>query len=242
MSETLIGKINDLTTLLESVNTAGLASVVNTLGSPAGASLAADIAALKTVADLIKGYTDTEIGAIDTVVDAVKAVTDAIPDAGALTALLASIAAIKATTDVYPLGTKVTKAKADVLDGVQNALFTISGGRVMITSITLEVCDAAVDSETANTKLIFNPTVGTDTDMCAVADLNGAIVGTICGITGTVADALQVGKGIIPMMGKYLQLAEGTIDIKSSSDNANGGATVSAIVTYIPLDTGATIA
>jgi hypothetical protein len=58
---------------------------------------------LTTVAE----YLDTEIAAI-------KAVTDVIPDAGALTALLADIAAIKAITDVVPDSGALTALLADI--------------------------------------------------------------------------------------------------------------------------------
>jgi hypothetical protein len=140
-------------------------------------------------------------------------------------------------------GIKVTRAKAAVLDGVQNAIFTIAGGRVEITHIEGEICDGAVDNESADTQFIYNPTVGaTDTDMCAVGALDAAPVGTIFSITGTLADALQFGPSITPMMAKSLVLAEGTIDIKSEGDNdGTNSATVSFEIWYKPLDSGATV-
>lgn len=54
------------------------------IGAPAGASIAADIAAVKTVVDAVSGYVDTEVAAIlaavDTEVAAIKAKTDNLPD------------------------------------------------------------------------------------------------------------------------------------------------------------------
>jgi hypothetical protein len=140
-------------------------------------------------------------------------------------------------------GIKVTRAKAAVLDGVQNAIFTIAGGRVEITHIEGEICDGAVDNESADTQFIYNPTVGaTDTNMCAVGALDAAPVGTIFSITGTLSDALQFGPSITPMMAKSLVLAEGTIDIKSEGDNdGTNSATVSFEIWYKPLDSGATV-
>ena len=141
------------------------------------------------------------------------------------------------------LGTKKTFSKAAVLDNVQNILFTISGGKVIITNIILEIHDAAVDNEAVNTKLIYNPTVGTDTDLCANADLDSAIVGTNLGITGTLTDALQFAPngGMTVKPSIYPNLAEGTIDILSSADGGDGGATLSAEIWYYPLDAGAAI-
>lgn len=141
------------------------------------------------------------------------------------------------------LGKKVTKAKADTLDGVQNAMFTISGGKVLITNIVLEVCDAQVDVGANATKIIFNPTVGSDSDLTGPAgDLNAAPVGTIIGMTGTVADDIQFDTGLVPEMAKGFVLAEGTIDLLSAADGGVGGATISAEVWYIPVDAGAFIA
>jgi cell division protein ZapA (FtsZ GTPase activity inhibitor) len=73
------------------------------LGAPAGASIAADIAAIKTVVDAISTYVDTEVAAI-------KAKTDNLPASPANEATLATIAsyvdtevaAIKAKTDNLP--------------------------------------------------------------------------------------------------------------------------------------------
>lgn len=99
------------------------------IGTPAGASLAADVAAVKSetaailtdtteigaagagltalasAANLatLAGYVDTEVAAIlsavDTEVGAIKAVTDRLPDAGALTTITNNIAAILADTE-----------------------------------------------------------------------------------------------------------------------------------------------
>jgi hypothetical protein len=140
------------------------------------------------------------------------------------------------------LGTKVTKAKADVLDSVQNALFTVSGGRVLITHIEGEICDAAVDSESADVKFIFNPTVGSDSDMCAVGALDAAPVGTIFSITGLPSEALLFDTGMVSRMARELVVAEGTIDVLSEADNGQGGATAKFELWYIPLDSGASVA
>ena len=139
-------------------------------------------------------------------------------------------------------GLKVTRVKADVLDGVQNSIFTISGGRVEITHIEGEVCDGAVDDADADTKFIYSPTTGSDSDMCAVGVLDAAPVGTIFSITGTPTDALQFDTGMVPMMAKSLVLAEGTIDILSETDSgSSNAATASFEIWYKPLDSGAAI-
>lgn len=141
------------------------------------------------------------------------------------------------------LGTKVTKAKADLLDGSQNALFTISGGRILLININCEVNDAAVDNTASNTKLVSNPTVGTDKDLCAVLDIDSDEAGTIYSITGIPGDALTGGNGGgANCMSQSVIIPEGTIDVSTSADAGTGGATLSAELWYIPLDSGASVA
>lgn len=140
------------------------------------------------------------------------------------------------------LGTKVTKAKADILDGTQQGLFTVSGGRVLVTQISLEVNDAAVDAGANNTQILTNPTVGTDAAMCAVLDVDGDEAGTIYSVTGEPATAMQGGSGggSNAMISSWI-VPEGTIDLSSAADGGTGGATISAELWYIPLDSGATV-
>lgn len=141
------------------------------------------------------------------------------------------------------LGTKVTFAAADVLDGVQNALFTVSGGRVLITHLEGEVTVAAVDVGANNTQFLTNPTVGTDQAMCAVLDINGDELGTIYTITGEPATAMQGGSGggAPGMVTKGFVVPEGTITIKSAADGGVGGALFASECWYMPLDAGATV-
>ena len=52
------------------------------------------------------------------------------------------------------LGNKVTRAAADIFDGTQTALFTVSGGRVLVTQLTTEVSTAALDNAASNTSFV----------------------------------------------------------------------------------------
>ena len=141
------------------------------------------------------------------------------------------------------LGTKVTRAAADIFDGTTTALFTISGGRIQLTSISLEVTTAAVDNTASNTKLVSNPTVGSDWDLCGVLDVDSDENGSIYSITGDVSNALQGGTGGGTMaMYNPIELPEGTIDLSSAADAGTGGALVKCELWYIALDSGATVA
>ncbi|MDP3983632.1 MAG: hypothetical protein Q8Q52_01325 [Acidimicrobiia bacterium] len=220
-----------------------------TLGTPAGVDFAADIAAVQTEVDKIGTPTgadvSTDIANVQTEVD--KLGTPAGADVSA------DIAAVQAEVDKVlgdstdtsangQLGTKVTKAAADLLDSVQNALFTISGGRIALTSIVLEVSVAAVDGGASNTNLIYNPTVGTDGNLCGTLDIDGDELGTLYSISGTPGDAMTGGTGgLAPSQARPVVLAEGTIDVVSAADSGTGGALLSAEMFYIPIDNGATV-
>lgn len=140
-------------------------------------------------------------------------------------------------------GKKVSDVAADLLDSVQNALFTISGGRVLLTALYAEISVAAVDAGANATKFISNPTVGTDMDLCATLDITADELGTLYGISGIITDAMTGGSGGGAMtMQRPIILAEGTIDIKSAVDGGVGGALFGAVMWYIPIDDGATVA
>jgi len=146
-----------------------------------------------------------------------------------------------ATQNVF-LGYKVTRTAADIFDGAQTPLFTIAGGKVLVTSLTIEITTAALDAGPQNHSLVTNPTVGTDIAMCAVYGANANEIGTIFSCPMDVAVALQGTNG----GGAYLPkngwiAAEGTIDLLSAADLGTGGALGYCEVFYIPIDDGATI-
>lgn len=120
---------------------------------------------------------------------------------------------------------------------VQTPLFTVSGGRVMITSIVGRVT-TVVQNQVNNTKLIANPTVGVDVDLCAVTSIQADAVGILYGVTGVVGDAMLKGAAIAAPT-RPLVVPIGTIDILCSATNT--GAT-EWDVHFMPLDSGATIA
>ena len=139
-------------------------------------------------------------------------------------------------------GIKVARAAADVFDGNTTALFTISGGRILLTHLEGEVTGAAVGAVNSNTKFVSNPTVGADLDLCAVLDIISDILGSIYTITGTLADALQGGLGGGSVgMDRPIVLPEGTIDLSSSADAGVGGALGKFELRYVPFDDGAQV-
>jgi hypothetical protein len=145
------------------------------------------------------------------------------------------------------LGIRVQRAAADIFDGTTTSLFTIAGGRVLVTCITLQGSVAACDATANNVKLVANPTTGTSTDMCAVLDVASDEQNTLYSITGTPADALvqsgAANSGMVPNQAVAQIIDVGTIDLSSSGDSGSGGtdAQHSVDLWYFPLDDGATV-
>ncbi len=136
------------------------------------------------------------------------------------------------------LGRHVARATATLPQTTAAALFTISGGRVLITSIIGEVT-TVIQTQANNTKLTANPTTGTSVDMCAALSTTADEAGCMYGITGTPADAMVgTNAGLTVGMTCPQVLNIGTIDLDCAASNTGS---VKWDLTYIPIDDGAAI-
>ena len=167
---------------------------------------------------------------------------------GSILERLESIASLAATvTSLGALGTQVSRAAAEIFDGTTTPLFTVAGGRVIVTLVTMQNSVAACDATADNVQIIANPTTGTSTPMCAVLDVADDEINTLYGITGTPADAMvqsgAANSGMVPTQAVSQVIDVGTIDLSSSGDSGAGGTDVQTSVDlwYFPLDTGATV-
>jgi len=137
------------------------------------------------------------------------------------------------------LGLQVLRATATLPQGAAGALFTIAGGRIVLTSIVGEVT-TLIQTVANATKLTSNPTVGTSVDMCGTLDITADEVGCLYGITGVPATALLgTNAGLTVQMYNYQILPIGTIDLDCAG-SATGS--VKWQLTYFPLDDGASVA
>jgi len=115
--------------------------------------------------------------------------------------------------------------------------FTVTG-KIKLLDIVGEVT-TVVQAQANNTKLIANPTVGADVDLCAVNSITGDAKGTIYTITGTLANAMVAttsGAGVA--QAAPLVVAAGTIDLSCAATNT--GATKWG-VRYQPLESGSRV-
>lgn len=131
-----------------------------------------------------------------------------------------------------------TRATATLPQTANLGLFTVTGKINLIQIIgtfTVEHAGAA-----NNTKLKFNPAgAGSDTDLCAVVETNGAAVGTTLTITGTLANAAVLSADI-PVIKQATQilLPSGVIELDC---NASRTGSISWVLVWEPVDADATV-
>jgi hypothetical protein len=136
-------------------------------------------------------------------------------------------------------GTRVDRTTAALPQTTQSALFTVSTGRIILTGIIGEVT-TVIQTQANNTKIVANPTTGTDVDLCAVLSITAKEVGTLFGITGLFADAMVgANAGATVLMERQLVIPVGTIDLSCAASNTGN---VKWSLTYLPFDEGASVA
>lgn len=140
---------------------------------------------------------------------------------------------------VTPLRTctvTVSRSAANTPQTTQTPYFTVTGGRVLIHHIAGEVT-TVLQAGANNLKLVSNPTVGADVDLCAQVDTDADAVGTIYTITGTLADAMiATTSGAVKAQVSPIIVAAGSIDLYASASKTGQ---TKWVLQYSPLDVGA---
>jgi hypothetical protein len=139
------------------------------------------------------------------------------------------------------LGTKVDKATAIVPASATGTIFTVSGGRVVVTSIVGELT-AAADGTATTLKITSTPTTGTAVDLTTATAITSKEIGALIGLPLTFGGALNVqnaGGNEIPGAVRFL-VPIGTIQITTSATNLT--ASIKWSLTYFPFDDGASVA
>lgn len=139
------------------------------------------------------------------------------------------------------LGRTVERATAALPQTTAAALFTISTGRVLLTSIVGEVT-TVIQTQANATQLQFNPDdAGATQALCATLDITADAVGTMYSITGTPATALQDALNFVSadkMLARPMVLKPGDIELSCAASNTGS---VKWTLHYWPLDTGAAV-
>jgi hypothetical protein len=139
------------------------------------------------------------------------------------------------------LGFRASKTSATVPASTTQNLFTIAGGRVMVTALIGEVT-TIIQSQACTLKLTSVPTTGTAVDFAAALDINAFEAGAIliCEGDGTALIGTSAGAGFAPALNALpFVLPIGTVRCATSATNT--GATKWDIW-YFPLDDGAFVA
>lgn len=134
------------------------------------------------------------------------------------------------------LGFRVDRATDTLPQTAAEALFTISGGRVL--AYILGEVTTVIQTQANNTQLIHNPGTGTSSNLCADLDISADEVSTLYSITGTPADAM-LGAGQAVRFGNPVVLHEGTVDLDCAASNTGS---VKWSLWYVPIDEGASVA
>lgn len=137
-------------------------------------------------------------------------------------------------------GERVDKAALAITAISTKPLFTVAGGRVIITSLVGEVT-TVIQAQANAAKIVFNPDgAGADTDLCATLDINADAVGVLYSVTGDysagLAEGIQTLEG--PAMTTPFVLAEGSIGLNTAASSTGA---IAWTLTYVPLDDGASV-
>lgn len=136
------------------------------------------------------------------------------------------------------LGFFVERATAALPQSTQSALFTIAGGRIILTSILGEVT-TAIQNQANGTQLVFNPSgTGADTDLCIDLDIDNDPVGTYYSLPAAVGSAMVDGLWTAAFLPVNRILGPGNIELDCAASNTGS---VKWCMTYVPIDTGVTV-
>ena len=136
----------------------------------------------------------------------------------------------------------MVKGNAQLLTGGTIAdIITIVGGPIEVVALIGEIM-TAVSNNACNLSLTMDPAAGADTAMCAVVNIQAAVINTWAYITGTIADAMVLavpGVALPLAIGKDIPLIlpPGTVDMTLSNNAPTTGA-VTWYMRFKPMASG----
>ena len=132
-------------------------------------------------------------------------------------------------------GEKVERAAAALPQTATGTLFNVVGGRVAVLQILGQVT-TEIQDQANNTRLVATPTGGAPSNLCANLNIADDAIGTMYGVTGTVANALQDDLGVMPEQAVPFIVKEGAIGLVCAAGNTGE---VAWTLFYVPIDDGA---
>lgn len=147
---------------------------------------------------------------------------------------------VEVVRDMQPVG---VEASSQVLTGGSIAdIFTITGGPILIEALIGEF-DEAVSADPCDLKLVMDPSVGVDTDMCLVIDINGLAQYSYLYLDGVIGNAIvnAVPGTALPLgFATPLIVPRGTIDMNLANSDPTTGA-ITWYMRYRPLASGVVV-
>lgn len=133
-------------------------------------------------------------------------------------------------------GPRIDRAAGNLAQTGTLNLFQVTGGRVLVTTIT-GIVTTIIQAQANAVKLqAANGAATIVTDLCATVETNGLIVGTLFGLTGTVATGALVGQAVV--QNNEIIINTGFIRMNAAASNTGQ---MTWALTYIPLDDGAAV-
>lgn len=154
------------------------------------------------------------------------------------------------------MGVRVSRATATIPQSTSETIFTVSGGRVAITSVVGEVT-TVIGSTSVNFNLTYTPSGGSAADLVAATSCTSDAVGTLYSLTSGVATDLLSIQSVSAIGGTPVAASEvpnvtyahllwrpiivraGDMKFKTSASTTGA---VKWDITYIPFDNGASVA
>lgn len=153
------------------------------------------------------------------------------------------------------LGRKVARATATIPQSTSAAIFTVTGGRILVTSVIGEVT-TVIGGTSVNFNITYTPSGGSAADLCAATACTSDAVGTIYSLTSAVATDLLSVQSVSAIGGTPVAASEAPnvtfahalwrpILVRAGAMNFKTSASTTGAVkwdlTYVPYDDGASV-
>lgn len=138
------------------------------------------------------------------------------------------------------LGVKVDRATSTLPATGDLTLFTVTGGRIILTGLVGEVT-TIIQAQANAIKIKSVPTTGTTKDISGTLDINAFEVGALASLDGTALSTALSGTnaGAALFMKAGIVVPIGAIKLNTAATNTGN---MKWSLTYIPFDVGATVA
>lgn len=138
-------------------------------------------------------------------------------------------------------GRKLDRATATLPATGDQTLFTVTGGRIVVTSLLGEVT-TIIQAQANAIKIKAVPTTGTAKDLSGTLDINAFEVGALISLDGTALSTALSGTnagGALVTRAKGIFVPIGSIKYNTAATNTGS---IKWSLTYIPYDDGASVA